>query len=286
MRRTVNRIITAAKVQMGSELLDQPLPAFGIPHLDPFLLIHHWNGTLPGGQHQRDSGVGPHPHRGFSPITFVFKGNVEHRDSLGNQATVHAGGTQWMFAGRGITHSERMSKALVSKGGELEMIQFWVNAPRKNKMDAPYYQPISLEDTLSIQHKNGQLWIVAGELDEVKGPAKSTIPLLLLRGVLSIEGEEKVKIPERFNCLIYLLDGELEIDNRIANGKQMIVLNNDGSEVRIKAKQNTRYILLAGEPIDEEIVQHGPFVMTNQTEIMEAMRDAQMGKMGILIEEF
>lgn len=284
--RTVNRIITSHKVQMGNEWIDQPMPAFGIPHLDPFLLIHHWEGKLPGNQHQRDAGVGPHPHRGFSPVTFVFKGAIEHRDSLGNQATVYEGGTQWMFAGRGITHSERMPKELVEAGGELEIIQFWVNAPTKNKMDAPFYQPIQLDETPLIAKSSSKLWVVAGEFENKIGVAKTITPLLLLRGEINEDSNENIPIPADFNCLVYLLDGELEIAGRKASGKQMIVLNLDGEAIQLKAHKKTRYIVLAGQPIGEEIVQQGPFVMTNQTEIMQAMRDAQMGKMGILIEEF
>ena len=104
-KRTINQIIPAQKVNMGGHIIDQPLPTRQIDNLDPFLLIHHWHNHLPGNQKPQDVGVGPHPHCGFSPVTFIFEGAVEHRDSLGNRAVVENGGTQWMFSGNGITHS-------------------------------------------------------------------------------------------------------------------------------------------------------------------------------------
>ena len=284
--RTIKSVVPARRVNMGGHLLDQPLPVEGLDYHDPFLLIHHWESTLPGGQRPNEVGVGPHPHRGFSPVTFVFKGSVEHRDSLGNRAVVEGGGTQWMFAGRGITHSERQSKELVEQGGDLEIIQFWVNAPAAKKMEPAFYKPISLDETPLIEKPGSRLWVVSGQLGDKTGVAPTFTPQLLLRGEISQGSHERIDIPESHNALIYLLDGELEVDGRKLFLKDMGVLNNDGQAVEIKANEDTRYIILAGEPINEPVMSYGPFVMTNETEILEALRDAQMGKMGILIEEF
>jgi len=204
--RTIRRIIKAEPVNMGGHLLDQPLPARGVDMIDPFLLIHHWDHPLAGGQRPQEVGVGPHPHRGFSPVTFVFKGSVQHRDSLGNNAIVQAGGTQWMHAGRGITHSERPSADLAKNGGE--------------------------------------------------------------------------------NEFIYILNGKLSTDNNEVGTKDLIWFNNNEENIEINILKQTRFIVLAGKPINEPVASYGPFIMNNQTEIMEAIRDAQMGKMGVLIEEF
>ena len=271
---------------MGGHLLDQPLPSQELDMVDPFLLIHHWKNILPGKQHPRDVGVGPHPHRGFSPVTFIFKGEVQHRDSIGNKATVGPGGTQWMFAGKGITHSERMGEELVEKGGEVEFIQFWVNAPAKYKMEAPYYQPISMEETPLVESEKSKIWVVSGEFQQVKGSAPTYSAQLLLRGELQESGEVIIPVPEKFNTIVYLLDGNLTINGKEAKEKDMLVFDNRGSDIEIKANKDTRYIVLAGEPLNEPVASYGPFVMSNQTEIMQAVRDSQMGKMGILIEEF
>lgn len=285
--KTIKNIITAQKVNMGGHYLDQPLPSKELDYIDPFLLIHHWESTLPGGQKQSDVGVGPHPHRGFSPVTFVFKGDVEHRDSLGKQAVVTAGGTQWMFAGRGITHSERQGKELAEKGGEVEFIQFWVNAPSQNKMDAPYYQPISDEETPKIKETGVEIGVVAGEFKGIKGAAPTLSNQILLRGEIKKNHSFTFSIPKEYNALLYLLDGDAVInDHQSAHRKDMVVFNNDADEFELKANEDTRFILLSGEPLNEAVTSHGPFVMNTETQIMQAFKDAQMGKMGILIEEF
>lgn len=284
--RSVKQVVAAQRVNMGGHLLDQPLPVQGVESLDPFLLIHHWESVMPGGQRAQDVGVGPHPHRGFSPVTFIFKGRIEHRDSLGNMATVEAGGTQWMFSGRGITHSERFGKELAENGGELEFIQFWVNAPAKNKMDAPYYQPISKEETPLIETDDSKLWIVSGDYQGTKGAAPTNSPQLLLRGELQVDSEVIIDIPTSFNTLVYLLDGELQVNDKKATRKDMLVFNNDGDGVKFTANKATRFIVLAGEPLNEPVESYGPFVMNDQTEVMQALKDSQMGKMGVLIEEF
>jgi redox-sensitive bicupin YhaK (pirin superfamily) len=284
--RSVKKIYPADKVNMGGYLLDQPLPNKEIQSLDPFLLIHHWHQILPGGQRPQEVGVGPHPHRGFSPVTFIFKGAVEHRDSLGKHATVSAGGTQWMFAGRGITHSERFPKELVEKGGELEFIQFWVNSPAVFKMGLPYYQPIQLEDTPLVEGDKSKLWVVSGIYKETKGAAPSNSPQLLLRGELQKDGVLEIPVNSTFNTLVYVLEGGLKSSEHTILTKDMAVYNNDGETIHLKATADTRFIVLAGEPLNEPLAQYGPFVMNSETELMEAIRDSQMGKMGVLIEEF
>jgi redox-sensitive bicupin YhaK (pirin superfamily) len=284
--RSLQRIYPADKVNMGGHLIDQPLPNRTIENVDPFLLIHHWHNHLPGGQRPQEAGVGPHPHRGFSPVTFVFKGAVEHRDSLGEHATVHAGGTQWMFAGRGVTHSERFPKDMVAEGGELEFIQFWVNAPAKHKMAAPYYQPIQLEDTPLVAEDKSKIWIVSGEYKGTKGPAPTYSPQLLLRGELQKDGAVQIPVPATYNVLVYVLEGSIKTTGGQLLTKDMGIYQLDGDTIDLTATAETRYIVLSGEPINEPVAQYGPFVMSNQTELMEAVRDAQQGKMGILIEEF
>lgn len=278
--------VLAEKVNMGGNYIFQPLPSAEIDQIDPFLLIHHWKDELPGAQSQKDVGVGPHPHRGFSPVTFIFKGNIQHRDSLGNNAIVSDGGTQWMHAGLGITHSERPSAEIAENGGELEFIQFWVNSPAHAKMDAPYYLPLSDAETPRHEFDGGYIAVVAGNYNGKSGPAKTQSPMNLLRGELSSNHEVKISLAQNFNSLLYLLDGEMLVNGESIQAKTMVVLRSDGEGVELLAKETTRFIVLSGEPLNEEMASYGPFVMNNQSQIMEALRDAQMGKMGVLIEEF
>ncbi|MEX0273917.1 MAG: pirin family protein [Flavobacteriaceae bacterium] len=284
--RTIRRIVPAQRVNMGGHLLDQPLPMQGLDQIDPFLLIHHWDHPLKGGKRQNEVGVGPHPHRGFSPVTFVFKGSVQHRDSLGNNATVAAGGTQWMHAGRGITHSERPSRELAENGGDNEFIQFWVNTPAKYKMEVPHYLPLTDAETPKIERDGARIAVVAGTFDGVTGPAKTYSPQTLLRAEAIAGSEFQLALPQDFNTLIYVLDGTLGIDGKTIADKDMAWFHNDAGTILVKAERDTRFIVLSGEPIDEEVSTYGPFVMNTQTELLEALRDAQMGKMGVLIEEF
>lgn len=284
--KSIKKIIPAQKVNMGGHILDQPLPSMEAENIDPFLLIHHWRDIAPGGEKQQDVGVGPHPHRGFSPVTFVFKGDLQHRDSLGNDAVVDEGGTQWMFAGKGITHSERPSKKLAEEGGELEFIQFWVNAPSKNKMEAAFYKPISKNETPKIEGDKSLIQVVCGEYDGVKGNVEYYSPLVLLRIELRQSGKVKLKLDKSFNNIIYQLDGSLSVNKKATKAKDMVWFNQDGEYIEILANEDTRFIVLSGEPINEPIASYGPFIMNTQTEIMEAVRDSQMGKMGVLIEEF
>lgn len=286
--RTIKKIINSEKVDMGGILLDQPLPNEFMDQMDPFLLIHHWDDVLKGNQKQKDAGVGPHPHRGFSPVTLIFKGGVHHRDSRGNNSIVKAGGTQWMFAGMGITHSERPYKELAEQGGEFELIQFWLNVPGKSKMEQPFYKPVTKEETplfISVDEKV-KVGVVSGNFKNIKGIVDHFIPVTVLRFDFQKDGEIEFDIPSNQNTLLYLLDGGLFInDSEKAEGRNLVLFGNDALKIKIKAIKSTRAILLAGEPINEKVASYGPFVMNNETQIMQALRDAQMGKMGVLIEE-
>ncbi len=284
--KSIKQIIPSQKINMGGHLLEQPLPNRLMDQLDPFLLIHHAEWELKGNQRQQEVGIGGHPHRGFSPVTFIFQGDIRHQDSFGNDAVVKAGGTQWMHAGKGITHSERPSATLAQEGGTQEIIQFWVNTPSKYKMEVPYYLPLSEEETPFIEDKDYKVQIVAGEYKGIKGPAKTFSPMLLMRGTINTKGTAQFEIPKNFNTLMYLLDGEVVVNGQVAKHKDFIWFDNDGEGVQIEAHENTRFIILSGEPIGEEVTSYGPFVMNTQTEIMHALRDAQMGKMGVLIENF
>ena len=286
MTRGIKQIIPSQKVNMGGHIIDQPLPNNTMDQLDPFLLIHHAQWTYQGMQNPRDLGVPGHPHRGFSPVTFVFDGDVRHQDSLGNDQVVSAGGTQWMHAGKGITHSERPSAAMAEKGGRQEFIQFWVNTPAKDKMQAPYYLPLSEEDVPTLSDEMYDVQVVAGEYQGLAGPAKVFSPMTLLRGEIKEGGELDLSLPQNFNTLMYLLDGELVVNGETVGGKNMIWFDNDGEDIKLQGRMTTRFILLSGEPLNEEVVSYGPFVMNTQTEILEALRDSQQGKMGVLIESF
>ena len=287
--RDIKTIVKARKVNMGGFIVDQPLPVDALDMIDPFLLIHHAEARYEPESNVKEVGVGPHPHRGFSPVTMVFQGEVHHRDSRGNSSIVKAGGTQWMNSGMGVIHSERPSKELAERGGIMEIIQFWVNSPGAFKMRPPEYIPLTADETPVLMLGDGEskIAVVSGQFENLQGPLKGYSPLLVLRLDLKKGVGKAIHIPSDFNALIYLLDGNLRINhNSDLFKKQLGLLDSAGEGIYIEAVDSTRAIILAGKPLNEPVFSHGPFVMNNESQIMQAMRDYQMGKMGFLVEEF
>lgn len=266
---------------MGDMKVRQPLPSNELDYLDPFVLLHHGHMFFDLNSDLSKSGVGPHPHKGFSPVTFMFKGGVNHRDSRGNNQSVGEGGTQWMNAGMGIMHSERPTTS------EQELIQMWINSPAKNKNDQPYYHPLTKEQTPSYKSEDGKITVnvITGELNGIKGPIPTLTPINSATIYANAGGKLNIQLPAGHNAFLYLLDGFMNVDGKEVTGKNFIAFNNDGEAISIEAKEDTRALLMSGEPIGEKIVAQGPFVMNNETQIMEAYRDYRMGKMGILIED-
>ena len=287
--REIDRIYHSFKVNMGGIILEQPLPQADLEQLDPFLLIHHWDDVLPGNQSEKDLGVGPHPHRGFAPVSVIFNGSLHHRDSHGNKSIVEAGGTQWMNSGKGIIHSERPSAALAEKGGPFEFIQFWVNAPAKHKMDLAKYQALSPENTpkLTGENQSSTIHVIAGEFKGHVSPIETYSPMTILRIDLDENATVEIPIPKEYNCQLYLLDGQVLInENQVVEKRSLVVFNSNDEQFKIKGIKATRMLLLSGKPLDEPLATHGPFVMNNQKELMEAIRDYQAGRMGYLVEDF
>jgi hypothetical protein len=292
--REVKYVIPAVDVNMGGIILKQALPTQRINQIDPFLLLHHASFDYRDDSPAIHQGIGPHPHRGFSPVTFIIEGDVHHRDSRGNNQIAKKGEVQWMHTGAGIVHSERPSQELADQNGTQEIIQLWINSPANKKMQPPNYQyipendiPIFWSEDKAIQNK-----VIAGnyeneEGNSLKGKIKTESELLILWSKAEKEGSQMLSIPKEMNAMIYLVKGEMRIKGYgKANEKELIVFETDTVEnIEINIDTNVEFLVLCGVPINEKITQHGPFVMNTQTEIMEAMRDYQMGKMGVLIEE-
>lgn len=287
--RTIKSIVYANTFDMGGMPVRQAFPSAKAEQVDPFLLLHHAAVKVPSHIPTNKAGVGPHPHRGFSPVTFIFKGGVHHRDSRGNNNVVYEGGTQWMNAGMGIVHSERPPADIFDKGGVQELIQLWVNTPANHKMDQPSYIPLTAKDTPVITSEDGLITINihSGQLDGIKGGIPTFTPVNTYTVNAKKGGKFFFSVPESHNVFVYLLDGKIKVagDEEEIEKYFVVVLNNDGGGFEIEALEDTRLMIGTGEPLNEPVVSHGPFVMNNQTEVMEAFRDYQLGKMGVLIEE-
>lgn len=286
--RTVKKVLYAHPFDMGGLPIRQPFPTAQVEQIDPFILLHHARVKVPKHTAPRHAGVGPHPHCGFSPVTFIFKGAVHHRDSRGNNQVVHAGGVQWMNAGMGIIHSERPSDDIHEIGGEQEIIQLWVNTAARHKMDQPVYYPREATEIPTVLSSDGlvKAAIVAGDLLGIHGSVPTQSPVNAATLAFEKDGVIEIVLPATHNSFIYLLDGKLRIKGHgIVEGLHAVWFDDEGEGITLQALEPTRVLLMTGEPLKEKVVSHGPFVMNSETQILEAMRDYQMGKMGVLIED-
>ena len=279
MYRNIDKIIAAPLVNMGPVRLRQPIPIAGTDQISPVILLHHFDIMMEPGKGNFD--VPPHPHRGFMPITFMYEGAVKHNDSLGNTKVIGDNEVQWINAGRGIIHSEKTGKEFAEKGGRFHGIQLWINLKVADKMKTPSYQPITSGEIVLIKKEGVEFRLVSGSFDGRRGPAKSNVLTAMIR--MKTGSTFEFTQPAINNVLIYVLEGELEINEvkKVRQHDLVSFLHSDG-EVSMVAGSNCALLLVSGEPINESIVSHGPFVMNTQTEIMEAMRDYQSGKMGFL----
>lgn len=279
MLREIQSTHNAPETMMGPIKIRQAFPLRGIEQVDPFILLHHFDFTyLPN---ENNFNVPPHPHRGFSPITFIFEGSIEHEDSLGNKKVIYDDEVQWINAGRGIIHSEKADKNFIEKGGRSQGIQLWINTPRAQKMDPASYQPITKNEIILIEKEGVEFRLVSGKYNNIKGPAKSDVITAMTR--MKTNSEDILNFPSNHNVCIYLLEGEININkSQIIKQHDLIVFKCMEGDITLNAVKASKALIMAGIPINEPMVSHGPFVMTSETEILEAMRDYQHGKMGFL----
>ncbi|MFN7115438.1 MAG: pirin family protein [Saprospiraceae bacterium] len=282
--RTIAHILKGETIHMGAFNVKQPLPTTRVDQIDPFLLLHHF-GPITSKPGSDPMDLGPHPHRGFEPVTFLYSGGIRHKDSRGNEGILSGGDVQWMTAGMGIIHSERASKPFIESGGTLEGIQLWVNLPRKYKMVQPRYQDIKAAEMPIFTEEKVNLTLVAGTFRDRQGPALTYSPILAIKAALQAGGETFIEIPENYNALAYILSGNVKLSTGFTyDSETLLHFNNDGDGFHLQATENSQILILAGEPLNEPVVSWGPYVMNTQTEIMEAMRDYQLGKMGVYID--
>ncbi|EDZ3528401.1 pirin family protein [Salmonella enterica subsp. arizonae] len=250
--------------------------------LSPFLLLDYAGPhTFTPGNEKR--GVGEHPHRGFETVTIVYSGEVEHRDSTGRGGVIGPGDVQWMTAGAGILHEEFHSDAFTRQGGELEMVQLWVNLPMKDKMTTPAYQSITQDiiPTVTLPDDAGTMRVIAGRYEEAKGPADTFSPLNVWDMRLLRDRQLTLSQPEGWSTALVVLKGNITLNGTTpVNEAQLVVLSQQGKTLYFETSSDASVLLLSGEPLNEPIVGYGPFVMNTKQEIAEAVRDFNSGRFG------
>ncbi|NOT31483.1 MAG: pirin family protein [Planctomycetes bacterium] len=250
--------------------------------LSPFLLLDYAGPTLYAPTDE-PRGVGEHPHRGFETVTLVYQGRVAHRDSAGNAGVIGPGDVQWMTAAAGVVHEEKHEREFARRGGTLQMVQLWVNLPRREKLGAPRYQEIHAEAIPVVASRGAKLRVIAGEHGGANGPARTSSPLELFDLRLEAGAEWSAALPRGHTAAVVVLSGKASVNgSRPLAEAEMALLDLEGDGVRVSAEVETIALLLGGQPLGEPVVAHGPFVMSTDQEIHQAIRDYQSGRMGHL----
>lgn len=254
--------------------------------MSPFIMLDY-NSKYYFPPSDKPRGVGVHPHRGFETVTIAYKGKVAHHDSSGGGGVIEEGDVQWMTAASGVLHKEYHEENFSKAGGDFQMVQLWVNLPAKDKMSTPKYQAIAHASIpkVPLPEDAGEIEVIAGQYRDVVGTASAFTPVHLLNAKLKKNGSASFSFPAVYNTALLVIEGQI-----IVNGEEtvdtdhLLLFANEGEDFTIVAKEEAIVLVLSGEPINEPIVAHGPFVMNTQREIVEAIEDFNAGKFGFLEE--
>ena len=250
-----------------------------LPRLDPFLMLDFFGSDKPD---EYIAGFPPHPHRGFQTVTYMLAGKMRHKDSVGNEGIIDAGGIQWMNAGKGIIHEEMPEQ----EEGLLRGFQLWVNLPASEKMTAPNYQDIKPGSVPTVHIDDAKVKVLAGTLAGITGPVKTTAVAPTFLDITLSNGTSKISVGLNETSFIYVYEGSLIVNegtegiyNRALTLKQgqLGVVSKEGKELVVSSREPAKFILVSGKPINEPVVQYGPFVMNSQQEIVQAFNDYQDG---------
>ncbi|MDP5229673.1 MAG: pirin family protein [Cellulophaga sp.] len=252
--------------------------------MDPFIMMDY-NSKYNFPPTTVPKGVGVHPHRGFETVTIAYKGKIEHNDSAGGGGIISEGDVQWMTAASGVLHKEFHETEWSKKGGEFQMVQLWVNLPAKDKMSKPKYQAIANADIKKVflPDNVGIVEVIAGEFQGGKGPANTFSPISMLNLKLNKGAKASLSFPTHYTTSLVMIEGIAIInENSEAFEDHFVLFNSDGETFTIEATTDCVILVLSGEPLNEPIAAHGPFVMNTQQELIEAFEDYNTGKFGSL----
>jgi len=270
--RTVKQIIKAIPASDGAGVkLRRSLGQSNTARLDPFLMLDEFSSENPD---DYVAGFPDHPHRGFETVTYILDGHMLHQDHLGNRGNLQSGGVQWMTAGRGIIHSEMPQQ----ERGRMRGFQLWINLPAKEKMKPAGYRDLQASDIPEVKFPGGLVRAIAGTFESTQGPigGGSTDPVYF---DVHLEAGATFSHPVKdgYNAFVYPYEGDVSVGGRKLEAHAAGVLSEQG-KLDVKAgSSGARFLLLAGKPLNEPVVQYGPFVMNTRAEIEQAIRDYQAG---------
>ena len=281
--RTLSNVIEAIHTSDGAGVkLRRSLGQSQAARLDPFLMLDHFSTENPD---DYIAGFPAHPHRGFETVTYMLDGHLRHQDHLGNTGELRSGGVQWMTAGRGIVHSEMPQQ----EQGRMRGFQLWINLPAREKMKPAGYRDIQPDEIPVVELASGaRVKVIAGTLDAdgavTPGPIRGlTTDPLYFDVALPPQARFAHAIPAGYQAFLYVFEGSVDVGPRSAAlplGEHNAGILSDGDTVEIVGgADGGRFILLAGRPLREPVVQYGPFVMNTMQEIERAIRDYQSGEL-------
>jgi redox-sensitive bicupin YhaK (pirin superfamily) len=282
MNKQILHILEGRSKSIGEETILQSLPHKDFRFASPFIVIHH----MPPHKYEPNSPaerIHPHPHRGFAPVTFMFQGEGYHKDSLGNSGSIKAGEVQWMFAGKGLLHSEGPTEKLLKTGGMYEFVQVWINVPARYKMTDANYQQAPRQRMPAILEQPGvDLRLASGQFENTSGPIKTLTPITTFFGSARANTTLGFSAQEGYWTLLYILDGKLIVNNNEVTAHHLVVFNKENTDINVEIKEDSKMLYLSGEPINEPVAAKGNIVMNTEEEIKQAEADYAAGKFGQL----
>lgn len=257
----------------------------GMKRMNPFVLLdyaskHYFPPT------DTPRGVGVHPHKGFETVTIAYKGKVTHHDSHGGGGVIGHGDVQWMTAASGLLHKEYHEEEWSKQGGDFQMVQLWVNLPKKDKMSAPKYQAIINADIprYTLDGNQGEIEVIGGQYKDIVGAASTFSPMHLMNAKLNKGVKADFAFPAEYNTALVVIQGSILVNGTdSAPTDHFVLMANDEDRFEIEATtDNTIVLVLSGQPIDEPIAARGPFVMNTKEELRQAYQEFKDGLFGEL----
>jgi redox-sensitive bicupin YhaK (pirin superfamily) len=271
----IERVIEQRRRDLGGFEVGRVLPSSGRRMVGPFVFFDHMGPVdFPPGI-PRTVDVRPHPHIGLSTVTYLFEGEIMHRDSVGSEQPIRPGEVNWMTAGRGITHSERFERAR-REGGRMHGIQAWVALPREDEEAEPGFAHYGAGALPALEHGGLRGRLIAGEAFGVRSPVRTHSPMFYAHGELArgARAELPAEHPER---ALYVASGAVEVDQRVHGAGRMLVFE-PGRPVSLTGVDDALVLLLGGEPLGERFVEWN-FVSSSRERIEQAKADWRAGRM-------
>ena len=240
--------------------------------LDPFLLLDEFGSDNPN---DYIAGFPPHPHRGFETITYMLNGKFTHEDTAGNKGHLSDGGVQWMTAGKGVIHSEMPEQT----EGLVRGFQLWFNLPKEKKMIEPAYHDIQSDQIPVVEFEGGRVKVISGTFQGTTGPGRPHTGMMYLDIHLDSKQDITVPIANDWNGFVYVYEGSISANIGVPKG-HLAVLDTKDDFLCSSSVENTRLILVAGEPLNEPVARGGPFVMNTKGEVLQAFEEYQSGRLG------